>query len=327
MFMSRSFVRRKSSFLYGLYLKLSQKKVDQSLIGEKLKFGEKNSDKTFLIIKINNAGLGLMGVYNCVLGYLRVAQNNGFVPVIDLKNYKNGYLKKNELGKVNSWEYYFNQPTKYSLQDAYESKNVIVATGISPREASPIPLHYYYLTNPKERANIYYKIIEESIKIRPEINKIINEEYKKIFQGKRVIGVVNRGSDMINASGHSIQPDIQEVISVTKEMLLKWNCQYVFLATEEAQSLELFKNAFGDKLLYNTSERVKIYEKGMPYTDVCFGRENDKFNKGLEYLTTVVLLSKCNCLVAPLVGATAGALGMNSGCYENTHIFDLGEYK
>jgi hypothetical protein len=327
MIINRSFVRRKSSSLYGLYLKLSQKKVDQSLIGEKLKFGEKNSDKTFLIIKINNSGLGLMAIYNCVLGYLRVAQNNGFIPVIDLKNYKNGYLEKDELGKVNAWEYYFEQPTRFSLDEVYQSANVIMATGLSPREASPIPLNYYYLTNPKVRANKYYSIIRESIKIKPEISEIIDENYKKLLEGKRVIGVVNRGSDMINAKGHQIQPDIQEVINKTKEMLLKWNCQYVFLATEEVRTLEIFKQAFGDQLLFNKSERVKTYEKGIPFTDVTFGRENEKFKKGLEYLTTVVLLSKCNCLIGSLVGATAGALGLNMGSYENTHIFDLGEYK
>lgn len=327
MLINRSFVRRKSSFLYGLYLKLSQKKEDQSLIGEKLRFGEKNSDKTFLVIKINNAGLGLMGVYNCVLGYLRIAQVNGFIPVIDLKNYNNGYLEEDELGKVNAWEYYFEQPTTFSLDEVYQSKNVIMATGISPREASPIPLNYYYLTNPKVRANKYYNIIKESIKIKPEISEIIDINYNNLLEGKRVIGVVNRGSDMINAPGHQIQPDIQEVIYKTKEMLLKWNCQYVFLATEEVLTLEIFKQEFGDKLLFNKSERVKIYEKGTPFTDVSFGRENDKFKKGLEYLTTVVLLGKCNCLIGSLVGATVGALGLNMGSYENTYIYDLGEYK
>lgn len=325
--MYRSFVRRNSSFLYGLYLKLSQKKENKSLIGEKLKFGSKNSDKTFLVIKINNSGLGLMGVYNCVLGYLRLAQNNGFIPVVDLKNYKNGYIENDELGKINAWEYYFEQPTKFSLDEVYQSENVIMATGVSPREASPIPLNYYYLTNPKERANKYFTIIKEFIKIKPEISEIIDVNYKKILEGKRVIGVVSRGSDMINASGHQIQPDIYEVINKTKEMLLKWNCNYVFLATEEVLTLEIFKQEFGDKLLFNKSERVKIYEKGMPYTDISFGRENDKFKKGLEYLTTVVLLSECNCLIGSLVGATVGALGMNMGSYEHTYIFDLGEYK
>ncbi len=325
--MDKNLLRKKMPYLYGLYLYLTQRKLDRLLIGEKKKFGGKNSDKTFLIIKINNSGLGLMGVYNCVLGYLRLAQNNGFIPVIDMKNYKNGYLENDELGKVNAWEYYFEQPTKFSLDEAYQSENVIMATGVSPREASPIPLNYYYLTNPKVRANKYFTIIKEFIKIKPEINKIIGVNYKKLLEGKRVIGVVNRGSDMINAPGHQIQPDVYEVINKTKEMLLKWNCQYVFLATEEVLTLEIFQQEFGDKLLFTKSERVKIYEKGTPYTDVSFGRENDKFKKGLEYLTTVVLLSMCDCLIGSLVGATVGALGMNMGSYENTYIFDLGAYK
>jgi hypothetical protein len=49
--------------------------------------------------------------------------------------------------------------------------------------------------------------------------------------------------------------------------------------------------------------------------------------KGLEYLTTVALLAQCNCLIGSLVGATVGALGLNMGKYENTFIYELGEYK
>lgn len=130
--MDKSLLRRKFPFLYGLYLLLTQAKNDKNLIGERKSFGEKNPDKTFLVIKINNQILGLMGIYNTVLGYIYLALKKGMIPIVDLQNYDNGYLYKEEIGKVNAWDYYFEQPSGYSLAEAYSSKNVVMATGWDP---------------------------------------------------------------------------------------------------------------------------------------------------------------------------------------------------
>ena len=324
--MDKALLRKRFSFLYGFYLLLTQSKHDKSLIGERKSFGEKNTDKTFFIIKINNQILGLMGIYNAVLGYVYFAQKKGMIPVVDLQNYNNGYLYKEEIGKVNAWEYYFEQPAGYSLQEAYQSKNVVIASGGSPKEASPLVLNYY-LQHQEGRAKQYYKIIRENLKIKEPVQETLEKEYTKLLAGKRVIGVVKRGTDIINAPGHAIQPTLPEVIAKTKEMLAQWNCEYVFLASEEAAAAEGFKNEFDDKFLINEGERVKEYRGNAAYIDVSFNRENDKFLKGLEYLTTVYLLSRCNCLIGSLVGATVSAHAMNMNRYENVYIYDLGEYK
>ncbi len=324
--MDKSLLRRKLPFLYGVYLSLTENKTDEKLIGERKSFGEKNGDKTFFVIKITNPVLGLMGIYNTVLGYIYFAQRKGMIPVVDLQNYSNGYLYKEEIGKVNAWDYYFEQPSAYSLEEVYNSKNVVIASGLDPKEASPVVLNYY-LQQRKSRAKHYYNIISNQIKIKDSIQEKIENSYKKLFAGKRVIGVVKRGTDIINNAGHAIQPDLADVISKTKEMLVKWNCDSVFLASEEAETVEVFRFEFGDKLLVNESKRVEQYSSNLPYIDISFDRENDKFLKGLEYLTTVVLLSKCNCLIGSLVGATVGALGMNKGEYKHVYIYDLGEYK
>ena len=59
---------------------------------------------------------------------------------------------------------------------------------------------------------------------------------------------------------------------------------------------------------------------------MSFGRENEKRLKGEEYLCTVALLSKCDCLVGSLVGATLGAICMNGGTYSHIDVIDLGQY-
>ena len=47
----------------------------------------------------------------------------------------------------------------------------------------------------------------------------------------------------------------------------------------------------------------------------------------MEYLTNIVLLSKCDCLLGVYVGGTVGALEMNGGAYEHVEIMDLGVYE
>ena len=57
------------------------------------------------------------------------------IPVVDMKNFSTKY---NELNKIkntfNSWNYYFEPISKYSLEEVYESKSVIISTGVPTDE-------------------------------------------------------------------------------------------------------------------------------------------------------------------------------------------------
>jgi hypothetical protein len=319
------YLRQKLPFLFGIYLYIKHKQDKEKLIGEIKSFGNENPDKTFLLIKLNNPILGLMAIQSNVLGYLRIAYNKGYIPVVDLKNHKNGYLETAEIGNINAWEYYFEQPTRYTLDDVYKSKNVITTSGEATLEA--YPLRFHFLMNQKSSAAYYFKLLNSFVRIKDSVLHKINQECNSIIGGKRVIGVVNRGSDYINTKGHAIQPTVGDLIIKIKELLLMWGCEYIFLATEEEYVLELFKNSFNDKLLVNKCCRINSFDKYIFYTDVRFNRENDLYYKGLEYLTSVVILSRCNCLVGSMIVAVSGALVMNQGKYENKYIYDLGVYK
>ena len=322
------FLRKYTPFLYHLFLKINYfNREDKMLRGERKCFGDQNPDKTFFLIKMDNYGMGVLGYFNCVLGYIKYAQNKGFIPVVDMKNYPNTYLEKEEVGKINSWEYYFDQPSEYALDDVYKSKNVMMSSGINTVETSPTVLWFYFCRRrSKKRAQEYYRIIGNQLKINQRTQSILDDYYHRILSGKRVIGVVKRGTDIINCSGHAIQPELSELIDRTKKMQTAWNCEYVFLATEEASTVTAFQEIFGDKLLTNSCARISNYSKGT-IGNISFNRTNDKYLKGLEYLTTVYLLSQCTCLIASLVGATGGALGLNGDKYENIYIYDLGVYQ
>jgi hypothetical protein len=54
-------------------------------------------------------------------------------------------------------------------------------------------------------------------------------------------------------------------------------------------------------------------------------RKNDNYHKGLEYLTTIYMLSKCNALIAGQCGGTTGAVLLSKN-HEFSYLWDLGYY-
>lgn len=88
-------------------------------------FGSLNPDKKFFVIRSDNTCQGLLSLYFGGLEYIYRCFQEGFIPVVDYQNYKTQYNVDFPVnGTFNSWEYYFEQPSVYSLEEIYHSKNV-----------------------------------------------------------------------------------------------------------------------------------------------------------------------------------------------------------
>ena len=66
--------------------------------------------------------VGLFSYFLMILGGIAFADRNNLIPVVDMKNYRNNYLYGSEVGQINAWEYYFEQPGNVSLDDALSCK-------------------------------------------------------------------------------------------------------------------------------------------------------------------------------------------------------------
>lgn len=140
------------------------------------------------------------------------------------------------------------------------------------------------------------------------------------------MGVVYRGTDYRNRKvlRENKQPSIDELMNKTEELLANWNCDHLFLATEDAGAVEIFKSRFGDKVVFVDKYR---FPSDTLYTSATtFNRKYDTYYKGEEYLTEMYILAKCNCLLSSRVGALMTVLPMNNGKYENKYIYNLGLY-
>ena len=289
------------------------------------KRGKENPDKTFYIIRRRDLYCGLFSLFITNLKRIDDAIKQGYIPVIDMQNDFNIYLSEDKIGKENAWEYYFEQPMGYSLNDIGHSRNVIIGSGAVP-EMFPY-LDIKFLTGESGELEYWRQQVRRYISLSETAKKRVEEEYHRLFAvDDKVLGVKCRGTDYANGKpkNHPIQPTPEQALARADEIMREHSCTKVFLATEDAAFYELFSAHFGDRLIANKTSYMR-YQGGSVGKEEYEGHDS-AYESGMEYLITTMLLAKCDCLCAGCVSATVGALLLTEG-YEYTYLFDLGIYQ
>ena len=285
-------------------------------------YGNENRDRTVYIIRHENKKIGLCGAVAVVMEHVDYAVKNGWYPVVDWKNYKNQYLDKNELHKKNSWEFYFEEPSGISLSDAYNSRNVILSRLWRMDEKYNDPFI------PDEKYKELSLLNSKYIRINKESSEYIEKAWNSLFNsGDIVLGILCRGTDYtaLKPHMHPIQPEIDDVIVKAKEVMGEYSCNKIFLATEDAGIYDRLTGEFGDIVVTNSHQMYgQTGEKVL--ADIEDDRPNGERLKGLEYLTTVTILSRCNCMIGGATNGTWYAKVLNGGKYEYDYIWNLGLY-
>ena len=293
-----------------------------------LKEGDPNKP-TYYIIRRMPITTGLLTRYRMVMGHIRYARAKGWIPVVDMQNYENPYLAPEKIGKENSWEYYFEQPMKIGLEEAYNGENIILSDGDSVK---PYPGHSI-----KMLTKVNYELAEWSmlikmgfIKIKPELMEEIWTIREKLFPPEeRILGVLLRGTDYLvrKIKGRPIPPPIEFAESTIKNLLKKWKFKKFFLATEDKRIIDACKETFGDDCLILDREYVNYNSLKDKWVTTCrIDRENDHYLQGKEYLTQIVLLSTCNSFIGARCSGTTVAMMLQEN-FENTYFFNVGRYK
>ena len=289
------------------------------------KYSFRGRRETYYIIRRADAGTGLFSLFNTNLGHIYYAVKHGYIPVIDMMNYKNCYLEDSKLGTENAWEYYFEQPMGIGLKEAYAGKKVLLSEGtpIEPRPDDDM----YFFRDKEGRLTEWKKITHKYIRIKKEILDDINIEYHNLIREEdKVLGVLVRGTDYIAKKPfqHPIQPEVDVVIKEAKEIMKKYGCNKIFVGTEDIAVALRFREEFGDCLVTNQQEYINYTEeKGVP--EYRIDRENDYFLRGKEYLTTIVMLSRANCFIGGRTSGTVGVMLLSEG-FEYSYVYNLGRY-
>lgn len=324
---------KRAKLCWELFTKGGEKKVS---------YGEANPDINFYVIRpyyflepnefIYRNVANLLTQYYYVLQKLSYAIENNYVPIIDWQNY--GLMPHAELYPVNnttnSWEYYWKQPSNFTLEEVYQSKNVVLSTrnvgqfGYIPNCAMEPPFSKYAI-NLAEKCPQY----AQRIPLNEKTQEYVNNAYQRLFPiGKRVLGVVVRGASYGRVGtpnrSHPKQASMKELIMNVKKYCAEWDMEYVFFVNEMQELVDIMKSEFGEKLIVFPRKRDYLdrptdgVTKNPLYADGC------RYQTNLDYVTEIALLARCTALIGSMSSGARTALIWNDNNYENVYMFEKG---
>lgn len=286
--------------------------------------GDAHPELSFYVIRRHSALSGLFSFYGTNLGSVRVALDRGLTPVVDMRDSPNPMLLPEEVGRVNAWELFFSQPAGYTMKDTDQAKNVILS-GIHPPESFP---DHEILGEGQEEAVLFWrKLAHRYQRLLPAHEETAARYYSESFGEEKVLGVLCRGTDYtgLRPHGHPVQPEPEEVIRRCEAHLQEHNMRYIYLATEDRSIRKAFEERFPgqvygfQKTLYDGGERL--------LGELTAGDPTlTPYERNLEYLISVRVLSMCTDLIAGITSGTVGAVLMSDG-YRIQEVFRLGLYE
>lgn len=326
---------KRAKLLWKLFTKGAEKHVS---------YGDKNPNTTFYVIRpyfflepneyIFQNIPNLLTQYYYNLQKLSYAVECGYTPVVDWQNYGRMPHSEDEPvnGTTNAWEYYWNQPSEYTLDEVYQSKNVILSTqnigqfGYIPNCSMAPPLAQY-ATRLAELCPKYARLFS----FNQTTQAYIDQAYDRLLKGKeRVLGVIVRGSSY-GMSGtvyksHPKQLPTDELIKCVNKYLQEWGMDYVFFTNETQELIDIMKQEFSERLIYlprlrDSVERLKKTDEKNPMY-----APGQKYQTNLDYITEIALLARCNALLGSMSSGMRTAIILNAGEYENMMVVDKGTW-
>ena len=284
--------------------------------------GKEYPDRVFYVIRRANCKSGLFSYVMTTLGRIKEAVDNGFIPVVDMQNEKNMYLSDTEVGIRNAWEFFFEQPAGYSLEDIKNAKHVILGNGIIGEELDfPGALTFF-----DDRALGYWRTFcNRYLQVNKSLAKEFEEVRKELFGNKKVLGVLARGTDYTCAKpkGHPIQPSVEQLAGKIDEVLCDSECEMIYLVTEDADIYDGLFSLYADRIIAPDVRRYRLNSN--ENINDRIEKDGNAVKSGIEYLKSIWILAHCECMVAGCVSGSLGASLMTEG-FEYSYIFNLGFY-
>ena len=117
------------------------------------------------------------------------------------------------------------------------------------------------------------------------------------------------------------------LIAKTRERLLAWKPDRIFLTTEEKSVVDAFERAFPGMVITTDRFFIADYDGTTLVPQIDTARKHGGYWLGLEYLVDIYLLSRCDYFLGTLTCGTRFALATNGGRYKEKCIIDLGVYE
>lgn len=278
-------------------------------------YGGKNGHEPLYFIDMEESHSGFFAEHNRLLAMLYFADKYHLKPVV---RFHKGYCYAEQHpvnGTDNPFEYYFKQPCGISLDELSEYGCVLK----SRKENSNLAITLNEDGNGYSRSEAYLnemgRITGKYIRLNETVKNKLQEDMKKLgicgaFEAKqadllqtaetgRILAVHVRGTDFKqHYNGHPVQVTIEEYLQAAAKLFQDGKYTKIFLATDDADAIEVFQKEFGDKLVFYKDVVRSSGNDTVMHSTVL--RENHHYLLGLEVLRDMYTLASCHGLVAGL---------------------------
>lgn len=309
---------------YKVYYRVRYPKEMQ----EKCSFGNLNGDIIFYLIRPRTDGTeGLMSLFVNAAKNIYYARENGYVPVVDFENYHTQYDDVVD-NKRNAWEFYFTQPSNYSLNEVYQSKNVI-KSGLEMQWYRPKLFERKYND---ESLEALHEFLFGQIDFSEQVKSAAKMEIEALqMDCARTIGLYLRGTDYttLKPAGHPIQPTVEQAVEVVERFMQKYPIDNIFLVTEDGNIYREIKKIYKEKCIVVSFDSFVDNYDGKNF--LSHNKSIDELNtspykRGLTYLVKLLILSKCAYFVGGDTMGSWATMMFAGNQYKDKCVFDLGTY-
>ena len=228
------------------------------------------------VIGTNGIQEGLFSNFINVLNGLDYCDKNNLTPVV---SWGNGatctyFTPEGYNGSFNAWEYYF-EPVSYlpwNQEDPISKK--------SYRYNIPLSFSTTYV---QENKMWIHALIKKYIKVKPVIQRKVDDFYREHMEGQRTIGIHLRGTDRLR-----LESDVHA--QILEEANKYEDCQF-FIATDQQELFDKALESLKGPIIYYPALRS---QNGKP---LHLGKLEDKAVRGEEVLIEMLLLSRCSTLI------------------------------
>lgn len=257
---------------------------------------------------------------NDILAQILEALYDGYIPRVEVM----------DLQGNNAFSTWFRQPFQNELTDIRDLD--VIRTG---ERLQPVFGPWYDSPFAEHELILMCKLYNDWLVMNDRVNEYVAKEYSQLIREKKVLGVLCRGTDFtgLKLSGHPIQPSINAVMDEAEKAMNQLGSEYIYLASEDKAAEIRFRERFGDRIIVNNrcyidseyNDSVRRDERTR-LDDLIALQTDGGYVQSLSYLSSVVLLSVCDGLVAGNCGGSDAAIYFNDCRYRFLKLFDLGYY-
>ncbi len=294
----------------------------------------------YLVIRSEYPRMGLFSTLLWSVPAIEWAERFGYIPVID---WELPYTFLNdEIGHYDYWGRMFDQGISPS-ECVKTGKTLISATNFSDYPFLKKYGEMFWVNNlaDKERTARVKQLVKDTVfKPMPEFIKNIREEFNITSPEQNILGLMVREEFCKSSKKYIIDqeqkrlleehpnlPEIGEILEMVKRLKEQWKCEYIFLSCACSDTVDIFKEEFGDRLLFVNRNRRTLQGQYVDIATRAYGENDsesldelfpieDVLKKESTYFQEIYMLSQCDYLI-----------GSGSGGYVGTMLLKEGEYK